>query len=122
MMQHAIVMSMSVMATAIVLSEALPTIDWFACAQNASISTMCGTLQVPLDYTSALLNKSIALQLVKVCFEADIDVVPAMNAANVGQINATSQPSKGSILFDFGGPGNINLDEFAGSNAEALLL
>jgi len=38
------------------------------------------------------------------------------------QINATTQPSKGSIIFDFGGPGNINVDSFAGSNGEALLL
>lgn len=38
------------------------------------------------------------------------------------QINATTKPSKGSIIFDFGGPGNINVDNFAGSNGEALLL
>jgi hypothetical protein len=38
------------------------------------------------------------------------------------QINATTQPSKGSIIFDFGGPGNINVDNFIGSNGQALLL
>ena len=42
--------------------------------------------------------------------------------ANLEQINATTQPSKGSIIFDFGGPGNINFDSFAGSNGQALLL
>jgi hypothetical protein len=42
--------------------------------------------------------------------------------ASIEQINATTQPSKGSIIFDFGGPGNINVDNFAGSNGQALLL
>lgn len=41
---------------------------------------------------------------------------------NLKQINATTQPSRGSIVFDFGGPGNINVDNFAGSNGQALLL
>lgn len=42
--------------------------------------------------------------------------------ASLEQISATTQPSKGSIIFDFGGPGNINVDNFAGSNGQALLL
>ncbi|KAK5708623.1 hypothetical protein LTR17_020513 [Elasticomyces elasticus] len=81
-----------------------PTINWFPCPQNASSPTItCGTLQVPLDYTSPTSpNNTLTLQLVK--------------------INATTQPSQGSIIFDFGGPGNINVDNFAGDNGKALLL
>jgi hypothetical protein len=45
----------------------------------------------------------------------------ASSDEKVEQINATTQPSKSSIIFDFGGPGNINIDSFAGSNGQALL-
>lgn len=46
---------------------------------------MCGNLEVPLDYTEPSSNATLTLQLARV--------------------PASSQPSKGSILFNFGGPG-----------------
>jgi len=54
------------------LASASPTpptraINWYACAQNASIATTCGTLDVPLDYTATTSNESLTLHLVKVC-------------------------------------------------------
>jgi len=45
----------------------------------------CANLSVPLDYTDLKSNKSLGLQLVR---------VPAVK-----------KPSRGSILFNFGGPG-----------------
>jgi hypothetical protein len=45
----------------------------------------CGALQVPLDYTEPSSNATLHLELAK---------VPAL-----------IQPSRGSILFNFGGPG-----------------
>ena len=102
-------------------------INWFACPQNSSIATTCGTLDVPLDYTAATSNASLTLQLVKVCrcwssLDSPVALRFSFADASIEQINATTQPSKGSIIFDFGGPGNINVDNFAGSNGEALLL
>lgn len=97
-------------------------INWYACAQNASIATTCGTLDVPLDYTAAVSNESLTLHLVKVYSNLLAAMASEFTDVNLEQINATTQPSKGSIIFDFGGPGNINVDNFAGSNGEALLL
>lgn len=104
-----------------------PSINWFDCPQNASIATTCGTLHVPLDYTATTSNESLILQLVKVCLlprALSDGLAERIDFVDPGsrQINATTQPSKGSILFDFGGPGNINVDNFAGSNGQALLL
>ena len=97
-------------------------INWYACAQNASIATTCGTLDVPLDYTAAASNESLTLHLVKVFRNLAVALRSELTNVNLEQINATIQPSKGSIIFDFGGPGNINVDSFAGSNGQALLL
>jgi pimeloyl-ACP methyl ester carboxylesterase len=79
-------------------------ITWSPCpALNDEISTLngvrgatfdCASLPVPLDYTSPQTSPLITLSLFKV--------------------NATHQPSKGSILFNPGGPG--------GSGAENLPL
>lgn len=46
----------------------------------------CANLTVPLDYTKPVANETVSLSLVKV--------------------PATEKESKGSILFNFGGPGS----------------
>ncbi|EFE37774.1 proteinase, putative [Trichophyton verrucosum HKI 0517] len=60
-------------------------ISWGPCDINATLPIQCGSLGVPLDYTDSKSNATLNLQLLK---------VPAINGA-----------SKGSILFNFGGPG-----------------
>lgn len=66
-------------------------IDWFPCNQTelttwgASLAADCGNLSVPLDYSNDTSTDKLTLQLLKV--------------------PAAIQPSKGSILFNFGGPG-----------------
>lgn len=61
-------------------------VSWGPCdIANATLPIQCGTLGVPLDYTDSKSNETLNLQLLK---------VPAING-----------PSKGSILFNFGGPG-----------------
>jgi hypothetical protein len=59
-------------------------IHWKPCEENVSIPLLCGTLDVPLDYTVAKSNKSLTLKLVK---------LPG------------KQPLQGSVLVNGGGPG-----------------
>lgn len=75
-----------------------PKIQWGACTEtaiNSALPIECGNLGVPLDYTEPTSNASLTLELLRV--------------------SAAIQPSKGSILFNFGGPGST------GRGALALL-
>ncbi|KPM36353.1 hypothetical protein AK830_g10221 [Neonectria ditissima] len=61
-------------------------IAWKPCEfKSVSSEISCGSLVVPLDYSDPCSNKTIELKLLKV--------------------HAVREPSKGSILFNFGGPG-----------------
>ncbi|KAK8035383.1 TAP-like protein-domain-containing protein [Apiospora rasikravindrae] len=63
------------------------SIRWAPCpAEVAAAPVVCGELLVPLDYTNDRSNETLTLQLAK---------VPAI-----------TQPSRGSVLMNFGGPGN----------------
>lgn len=53
----------------------------------------CGTLNVPLDYTDQHSNATLALEL--------------------RRIPAAHGPSRGSILFNFGGPGDSGFADVA---------
>lgn len=69
-----------------------PKVDWAPCPAgefNTTLRLQCGTLTVPLDYTGtaeSARDKTIYLQLVKVL--------------------APTQPSRGGIQMNFGGPGS----------------
>ncbi|KAF4631629.1 hypothetical protein G7Y89_g6499 [Cudoniella acicularis] len=81
------------LATAKSTSYGNPNIQWGNCNETEVSSTLpiqCGNLDVPLDYTEPTSNAKLTLQLAK---------VPAL-----------SQPSKGSILLNFGGPGETGRD------------
>ncbi|KAK3304150.1 TAP-like protein-domain-containing protein [Chaetomium strumarium] len=72
-------------------SRGQSSIAWHACdIQGATVPVDCGSLSVPLDYTNAASNTAIDLELAR---------IPAANT-----------PSKGSILFNFGGPGDPGID------------
>ena len=61
-------------------------IAWGRCQEDTvTAPAQCGNLTVPLDYTEPESDKTLQLQLLK---------VPAIR-----------EPKKGSILFNFGGPG-----------------
>ncbi|GAB1192493.1 hypothetical protein APSETT444_001685 [Aspergillus pseudonomiae] len=61
-------------------------IAWGRCQEDTvTAPAQCGNLTVPLDYTKPESDKTLQLQLLK---------VPAIR-----------EPKKGSILFNFGGPG-----------------
>lgn len=77
-------------------------INWYPCTQNGSLPLTCGTLTIPLDYTNTTSNATLELQLVKV--------------------KALKQPSRGSILFNPGGPGEGGRDWVAGAYAHAQLV
>jgi len=92
-------------ATAAVLTLAAQTvaaqqkITWGPCTDHNVTNTnlTCGTLFVPLDYTDKSSNATLQLDLMK--------------------LPATKQPFKGSILFNFGGPGVAGRDSFLGQAA-----
>ncbi len=68
-------------------AHAKTEIAWAACeTDGASTPVLCGSLSVPLDYTDTKSNATIGLELRK--------------------IPAAKSPSRGSILFNFGGPGD----------------
>jgi hypothetical protein len=65
-----------------------PKIQWGPCNEtglNSTVPIQCGNLLVPLDYTEPTSNATLKLDLLRV--------------------PARLHPSKGSILFNFGGPG-----------------
>jgi hypothetical protein len=69
-------------------------IAWSPCVLNGTnLPVSCGTLSVPLDYTDKHSNTTLNLEIRK---------IPAANS-----------PSKGSILFNFGGPGDSGFGDIA---------
>jgi hypothetical protein len=73
-----------------------PKMQWGACNKtevNSTLPIECGNLSVPLDYTEPNSNATLNLELARV--------------------PAAVQPSKGSILFNFGGPGATGRDNLA---------
>ncbi|KAK4238918.1 proteinase [Achaetomium macrosporum] len=75
-------------------SRSQTKIAWRACdVEGAAVPVECGSLSVPLDYTAEDSNATLNLELFK---------VPAVNS-----------PSKGSILFNFGGPGDTGIADLA---------
>lgn len=81
-------------ASSTVIAE---TIQWQPCTEaafrNSTPPLRCANLTVPLDYTIADSNATVDLQLLKV--------------------SATNGPSKGSIILNFGGPGEPDRDNLA---------
>ncbi|KAL2871827.1 uncharacterized protein BJX67DRAFT_88780 [Aspergillus lucknowensis] len=80
------------------LATAECTINWTHCdpaefnSSTVPVPFQCGTLDVPFDYTSRNTSEKLTLKLIK---------APA------------PLQSKGTILFNTGGPGNPNRDGFA---------
>lgn len=81
-------------ALAFIGAHALPNngtegqeIQWGPCTLNASIPVDCGNVTVPLDYSTPNSTATLDIELLRV--------------------RATNQPSKGSILFNPGGPGGL---------------
>lgn len=69
-------------------------IAWSPCAINGtSLPISCGSLAVPLDYVDQQSNTTLNFELRK--------------------IPATNSPSRGSILFNFGGPGDSGFGDIA---------
>jgi len=66
-------------------------IQWGPCPEslNATIDVTCAKLPVPLDYTNSSSTETLELNLIR---------YPAQNG-----------PSKGTILLNFGGPGQDGL-------------
>ncbi|KAK8146938.1 hypothetical protein G3M48_002360 [Beauveria asiatica] len=75
------------------------SIKWTECSpelnKDASLPVECAQLNVPRDYTDDKSNKTVALNLIRV--------------------PATKQPFLGSILMNYGGPGEAAVTETAGS-------
>ncbi|KAL2061477.1 hypothetical protein VTL71DRAFT_6854 [Oculimacula yallundae] len=72
-------------ATASPLKHIRSGINWGPCSINGTLAIDCANFTVPLDYTDTASNRTLSLELLR---------VPAING-----------PSRGSIFFNFGGPG-----------------
>jgi hypothetical protein len=76
------------------------TIKWTKCdpalerAKMSRLPIECANVTAPLDYTSQEYNETIVLELIRV--------------------SAAKQPSKGTILFNFGGPGDAGRSGMVG--------
>lgn len=71
-------------------------IEWSPCGElgfNQTVPLSCGSLTVPLDYTEPDSGETLDLQILR---------IPALK-----------QPSKGSVFFNFGGPGASGIGEMA---------
>ncbi|KAH6842325.1 TAP-like protein-domain-containing protein [Chaetomium sp. MPI-CAGE-AT-0009] len=85
-------LSLTSLALTGLAASATPKIDWGPCPAgefNTTLELQCGNLTVPLDYTGtaeSARNSTVDLQLVKVL--------------------APTQPSRGGIQMNFGGPGS----------------
>lgn len=81
-------------------STCATTIQWGTCADNfeSAVPVDCGTLLVPLDYTVSS-NETYTLELLRA--------------------PAPVQPAKGSIVLNFGGPGEVGRATLVG-NASLL--
>ena len=92
MPSHLLSLSLAFLALTSLVASATPKIDWGPCPAgefNTTLQLQCGNLTVPLDYTGtaeSAKNKTVDLQLLKVL--------------------APSQPSRGGIQLNFGGPGS----------------
>jgi hypothetical protein len=70
------------------------TIQWEECQlDDASVPVECATLPVPLDYTDKDSTETLNLELLRT--------------------KAVKEPVKGSIIFNFGGPGATGKGDFA---------
>lgn len=82
------------------ISRSTSDLDWKPCdldfppsvQQKIQEPSDCATIDVPLDYTDEA-SERLQLQLIKA--------------------NATTQPSKGRVVFAPGGPGNSGVEEVA---------
>ncbi|KAL2853376.1 TAP-like protein-domain-containing protein [Aspergillus pseudoustus] len=87
----------ALLPTLALLATADCTFNWTTCdpaqfdSSAVPVSFQCGTLDVPFDYTSHNSSEKLRLKLIK---------APA------------PLKSKGTILFNFGGPGVANRDDF----------
>lgn len=76
-------------------AQATTVVQWGTCTDDfgSSVPVDCGTLLVPLDYTVTS-NETYTLDLLRV--------------------PAAVQPAKGSIVLNFGGPGDVGRATLAG--------
>jgi hypothetical protein len=79
----------------LIAAHAAKVVQWGACTDNfgSILPVDCGTLLVPLDYTVAS-NETYTLDLLRV--------------------PATVQPAMGSIVLNFGGPGEVGRATLSG--------
>ncbi|KNG89214.1 hypothetical protein ANOM_002152 [Aspergillus nomiae NRRL 13137] len=70
-----------------------PKLKWGPCGFNGTLPIECSKLDVPLDYTDKDSTATLSLDLIRVA--------------------AVNKPSRGSILFNFGGPGGDGLQNLA---------
>lgn len=78
------------------------SLQWSPCniSEAQTMPMLCATLPVPLDYLEPNSTEKLDLKLAKIA--------------------ATKQPSRGSIQFNFGGPGAHGREDLAGLGAQLM--
>ncbi|KAI1801215.1 alpha/beta-hydrolase [Daldinia bambusicola] len=87
-------LQLSFIALSLAQTQGASKLQWGPCNKTevpSEVPVDCSVLMVPLDYTEPDSDEKLQLDLVR---------VPALN-----------KPSKGSILFNFGGPGGTGRDQ-----------
>lgn len=74
------------------------TIQWGPCSINGTLPLTCANISVPLDYSDSSSTETLTIELIKA--------------------TATKQPSKGSFLVNFGGPGASGQELLASLGAQ----
>lgn len=89
--------ALSLLSVPGLVTLAASTIEWAACLEELAFNPdfECAALPVPRDYTATENDTTINLELLRV--------------------PAAVQPSKGTILFNFGGPGYPGRSDLNGS-------
>jgi len=75
-------------------------LQWAPCNLTGTAPILCGSLPVPLDYTDSSSTATLDLELLK--------------------IPASKNSSRGSIFFNFGGPGDDGSLDFTILGAQLL--
>lgn len=75
-------------------------IQWGPCDINGTLPFVCGNISVPLDYSNPNSSEALIIELLK---------APAIK-----------QPSKGNILFNWGGPTASGRELMAAQGAQLM--
>lgn len=87
-----VLLTLAIQASAASIRQTYNTteLQWGPCQLNTTLLVQCAKLLVPLDYTDKIGNRTLSLDVIK--------------------YPAQKEPKRGSIILNFGGPGQDGLN------------